>query len=129
MELMKPKSTPPTALLVSRDLFFTSKVTATAAELGLRVEVVVNAAAAIERVKAGGVRCVFVDLADPAPDIDELVSHLPPGGRPAVVAFGAHVAAVRLEAARQAGCDEVLPRSRFSAVLPDLLRKYLSTSA
>jgi len=41
------------------------------------------------------------------------------------VAYGSHVDKARLDAARAAGCDEVLPRSKFSAELPDLLRRYL----
>ncbi len=40
------------------------------------------------------------------------------------VAFGSHVDAEALAAARAAGCDPVLPRSRFSAELPDLIRRY-----
>ncbi len=38
------------------------------------------------------------------------------------IGFGSHVDHDLLEAARAAGCTEVLPRSRFFARLPDLLR-------
>lgn len=38
-----------------------------------------------------------------------------------VIAFGSHVAVDRLEAARKGGADTVLPRSRFSAELPQWL--------
>lgn len=42
------------------------------------------------------------------------------GGLPApVVGFAAHVDAELLAAGRAAGCDEVLPRSRFFATLAD----------
>jgi hypothetical protein len=34
------------------------------------------------------------------------------------------VETARLQAARDAGCDVVLPRSRFSAELPRLLEEY-----
>jgi len=40
-----------------------------------------------------------------------------------VVAFGSHVAAEVLQAARQRGADFVMPRSMFSASLPALLEK------
>jgi hypothetical protein len=40
------------------------------------------------------------------------------------VAFGSHVQTERLQAARDAGCTNVLPRSRFSASLPELLQQY-----
>ena len=38
-----------------------------------------------------------------------------------VVAFGSHVDRELLAAAREAGCDEVLPRSQFFSRLRDLL--------
>ena len=44
------------------------------------------------------------------------------------VAYGSHVDKDRLDAARAAGCDEVLPRSRFSSELPAWLRRYLDTA-
>ncbi|MGE5193331.1 MAG: response regulator [Deltaproteobacteria bacterium] len=112
------------ALLVSRDLFFTSKVTGTAEMLGFDVQVVADAKAAAERVAAAPYACIFIDLADLEFDVAGFFARLSAEGRPPVVAFGSHVATARLQAARDAGCDDVLPRSRFSARLPDLLRKY-----
>ena len=43
--------------------------------------------------------------------------------RPIVIGFGSHVDVERLELARAAGFDQVLPRSKFSASLPELLRQ------
>ncbi len=40
------------------------------------------------------------------------------------IAYGAHVDKARLDEACAAGCDEVLPGSKFSADLPALLRRY-----
>jgi hypothetical protein len=42
------------------------------------------------------------------------------------IAFGSHVDTKSLDAARAAGCHVVLPRSRFAAELPQLLRRYFS---
>jgi hypothetical protein len=114
-----------TGLLISRDLFFTSKVTGTARELGGVVEVVPDCAAAAGRVARGGIVCLFIDLAERELPLAALIADLPVEDRPVVIAFGSHVATARLQAARDAGCDEVLPRSRFSAELPELLRKHL----
>lgn len=114
-----------TGLLISRDLFFTSKVTGTARELGGVVEVVPDCSGAASRVARGDIGCVFVDLAVPELSLASLIANLPVDVRPLVIAFGSHVATARLQAARDAGCDEVLPRSRFSAELPELLRKHL----
>ncbi len=43
------------------------------------------------------------------------------------VAFGSHVDVKALAAAKAAGCHVVLPRSRFAAELPELLRHYFSS--
>lgn len=118
-------------LLLSRDLFFTSKVTGTAGALGLKVQTVLGIPQLMEKLKSSDVqcRCVFIDLALNDLDVANLMSQFPTETRPKVVAFGSHVATARLEGAEAAGCDEVMPRSRFSATLPELLKKYLSADA
>ena len=62
---------------------------------------------------------VVVDLGRPGV-VDVLPALVATGAR--VVAFGSHVDRATLDAARAAGCEEVLPRSRFFASLPQLLR-------
>jgi CheY-like chemotaxis protein len=113
-----------TALLISRDLFFTSRITGTASALGIEVQVVGDAQSAAEQVRACSYRCIFIDLADAGLDIGVFFAGLKGGWHPPVIAFGSHVATARLQAAREAGCDEVMPRSRFSTSLPELLRRY-----
>jgi CheY-like chemotaxis protein len=125
---MLASDVPSPALLVSRDLFFTSKVTGTAEMLGIAMCVVGDAQAAVEHIAAESYACVFVDLADPGLDVAGFFARLPADRRPPVVAFGSHVATARLQAARDAGCDDVLPRSRFSASLPELLKAYCGKS-
>ncbi len=115
---------PPIGLLVSSDLFFTSKVTSTAQALGLRVDSVDDPAAAVTRLQAGGIACVFVDLAAPQASVDAVMAALPPASRVPVIAFGSHVATDILDSARDAGA-EVMPRSQFSATLPDILKRHL----
>jgi CheY-like chemotaxis protein len=117
---------PGAGLLISRDLFFASKVTGTAAQLGLCVETVPDVATALERVRSAPIACLFCDLEAPRLNIAGLIGALPRESRPKLVAFGPHVAQSRLQSARDAGCDEVLPRSGFSARLPELLRRYLT---
>jgi CheY-like chemotaxis protein len=112
------------ALLVSRDLFFTSRVTGTADSMGIAVQVAADAQIAAERLSAEDFSCVFIDLADSGLDVATFFAQLPSGEHPPVIAFGSHVATARLQAAREAGCDQVLPRSRFSAELGELLKKY-----
>ena len=111
------------ALLLTRDLMFTSKVTGTAAALGLRIRVVGSIDALPSQADSIRPRAVFVDLACAEFEPVEVIGRLNFLPRPLVIAFGSHVDVARLELARAAGCDEVLPRSKFSATLPELLRR------
>lgn len=114
----------PAGLLISRDLFFTSKVTGTAAALGINLQVVGDAAAAARLAGEEHCRCVFIDLADAGLDVSAFFRELRAERELTVVAFGSHVATARLQEARDAGCTEVMPRSRFSSSLPELLKQY-----
>ena len=110
-------------LLLTRDLMFTSKVTSTAASLGLRIEVVGTIEQLNLRVAEAAPRAVFLDLSLSDVDPVQVVYALPIAARHQVIAFGSHVDEVRLSAAREAGCDDVMPRSKFSATLPELLQR------
>jgi len=54
-----------------------------------------------------------------------MAKNLPHTRQIPIVAFGSHVNTEALRVARQAGCDHAWPRSRFVAVLPDLLQGVL----
>jgi CheY-like chemotaxis protein len=112
------------ALLVSRDLFFVSKVTGTASSLGVNIQVAAEAKEAAQLASTEPFQCIFVDLADAGLDVSAFFANLEPGRSVPVIAFGSHVATARLQAARDAGCTEVMPRSRFSSSLPELLQRY-----
>lgn len=116
----------PAGLLLSRDLIFTSKVTGTARELGHRVMVAGNSALAGAMVAQWRPVVVFVDLAAGDLVAPSAITRLKldAGAGVPFVAFGSHVDTAALAAAAQAGCDEVMPRSKFSAELPDLIRRY-----
>ncbi len=104
------------------DLFFRARIEAVARNLGVGLEVVRNAAELERRMDAGGVTRVVVDLgldvADPPTVIRALKARAAP---PEVVAYGSHVDADRLAAARDAGADRVLARSAFTRRLPEIL--------
>src|SRR4051794_39659661 len=121
-----PPDAGPTGILLSRDLIFTSKVTGTARELGHRVLVAGNSALAATMIGQWRPKVVFVDLAAgdlvAAPALMAYQQAAGPGTP--FVAFGSHVDTAALDAARAAGCDPVLPRSKFSAELPALIRRY-----
>jgi hypothetical protein len=117
----------PAGLLLSRDLIFTSKVTGTARALGRQVLTAGNTSLALAMIGQWRPRAVFVDLA-----AGELVApgailayRQAAGPDATFLAFGSHVDADALAAAAAAGCDPVLPRSKFSAELPRLIQEYL----
>lgn len=113
-------------LLLSRDLIFTTKITSTARELGYRIVTAGNPALASSLIVQSTPRAVFVDLSAGdlvSPSAILALRALAPGVP--FVAFGSHVDTAALTAASTAGCDPVLPRSRFSAQLPALIELYL----
>lgn len=115
-------------LLLTRDLMFTSKITSTAAALGFQVEVVATAEQLRLRSLQIPPQAVFLDLNCPDVDPLQIISFFSLVERPRIIAFGAHVDEDRLRTARQAGCDEVLPRSKFSASLPAVLQQSFQRS-
>ncbi len=114
-------------LLLSDDLLFTSRVTGTAAALGLTVQSARSAAALVELARAAAPRCVLIDLHNAGLDLPALLRDLAAvcSRPPRTIAYGSHVEAAALRAAREAGCDLVLPRSRFVEELPVSLGKWL----
>ncbi|HEY1379425.1 MAG TPA: hypothetical protein VGF55_21665 [Gemmataceae bacterium] len=117
----------PTAILLSDDLIFTSRVTGTARDLGLAVAAARSPAAVLDLARRQPPACVILDLAHPRLDVPALIAGLAElPHRPRVVAYGSHVDTASLKAARAAGCDVVLPRSKFVEDLPTALPAWLS---
>ncbi len=116
-----------TGLFVCDDLIFVSRVTATARAKGLTIIPVRSAEEAVKAAKASPPACVIVDLHTVA-DVPALLAGLRAAcpTMPRVVAYGSHVNKELLQAARDAGCDVVLPRSKFAASLETDLTSWLS---
>jgi CheY-like chemotaxis protein len=106
--------------VLSDDLIFTSRITATARDLGFAFRAARCAEALLALARQEAPRCVIVDLANPGLVVAELVRQLTEIRTPAprVVAYGSHVDVATLRAAREAGCEPVLPRSKFVEELP-----------
>jgi HAD superfamily hydrolase (TIGR01509 family) len=120
---------PAPGLLLSRDLIFTSKITGTARALGHRVLVAGDPNLAASMIVQWRPRVVFVDLsAGDLVSVPALVAYqnAAPAGTP-FLAFGSHVDTAALAAAKAAGCDPVLPRSRFTTELPALIERYFGS--
>jgi len=122
--------TRPTGLLLCRDLIFTTKVKETAMELGYWILVAGTDSSARSLLKTQGLRVVFIDLTAGEVAAPGAVSEYRKLASPDApfVAFGPHVEAGTLAAARAAGCQTVMPRSKFAAELPELLRHYIGAA-
>ena len=121
----------PAGVVLGRDLIFTAKVRGTAAELGYRMLVAGDVGTARMRMQKCHPRVVFIDLAarDLAAPAALAAYRQVTGPGTWFVAVGPHVQADVLDAARTAGCQVVLPRSKFAAELPALMRHYFSRPA
>lgn len=107
---------------VVSDLIFSTKITSTAASLGVIVAVVRSLEKLDARMTQGGDRLALIDLDCESIDPIEAIRKIHrSSSRPRMVAFVSHVRADLMEAARQAGVDEVMARSAFVAKLPAIL--------
>ena len=115
-------------VLLSNDLTVVSSVQGVCAKIGATMRTVGNLQQATDAVGAEPVDVVILDLSTPQMDVDGLViaAKSNAGGAPKVIAFGPHVHAERLEAARRAGCDEVVSRGQFFAQLDVILQRWSS---
>jgi CheY-like chemotaxis protein len=117
-----------TGLLLCDDLIFTSRITGTARDLGYTFKTARSPEALQQLFAQEAPACIVLDLANPGLVIEELMNalHEKSGLRPKVIAYGSHVDAATLKAARAAGCDEVLTRSQFVEELPVRLREWMN---
>lgn len=118
----------PSGLLLCDDLLFASRITGEARALGLSVKPTRSLEQLLELARQETPSCILVDLAFPGLALPVLFHRLGEVCHPAprVVAYGSHVDAEGLRAARSAGCDPVLPRSKFVEELPKALSQWLS---
>src|SRR5512142_571802 len=103
------------------DLMFGTRIEATAKHLGYTIHMLEPAQDIGAAMAAQDPALVIVAL--DAPGWEDVVrAGKQTGAR--VLAFGSHKNIDLLLAAKAAGCDEVLARSRMAAELPALLEKY-----
>jgi DNA-binding NarL/FixJ family response regulator len=121
----------PQGLLLCDDLIFASLVTGTARAAGLEVRPARTPDALVEAARREPPRGVLIDLGFPDLDLVALLRRLAEASpaMPRVVAYGSHVDAAGLRAARAAGCDLVLPRSKFVEDLEAELPAWLTPRA
>jgi CheY-like chemotaxis protein len=108
----------PDGLVLCDDLIFFSRMAGAARASGLTVRQAKTAAELVALAKQHAPRGVILDLQNPGLELESLLADLRAlPAVPRVVAYGSHVLADALRAARQVGCDRVMPRSQFAEVL------------
>jgi DNA-binding NarL/FixJ family response regulator len=106
------------------DLLFSSKIRNVARRLEVEVVFARSPDAVLSEVRARRPSLVVFDLdAERTEPIDTLaqVKADPQLAVTKAIAFASHVHAGLMAAARQAGADEVMPRSAFVATLPEIV--------
>lgn len=116
------------SLMLCDDLIFFSRVSGAARAAGLSVRMVRSAADLLGAARSAPPAGVIVDVHNPGLDLPALLAGLKETcpAMPRVIAYGSHVEADVLRAARQAGCDRVLPRSQFVKELEAKVGEWLS---
>jgi CheY-like chemotaxis protein len=114
-------------LLLCDDLIFISRITGTARDLGFTFKTARSANGLRELLLREWPACIILDLSNPDLVITDFLTNLRERGEPTprVIAYGSHVDAATLKAARTAGCDEVLTRSQFAEELPRKLPEWM----
>lgn len=107
-------------VVLVEDLFFQMRIAETAKKLGVSMKAVTIAEALVAEVGADSPALVLVDLNARA-GVEAVERLRAAGHRQPVIAFLSHVQVELAERARAAGCTEVLPRSKFTQHLPEIL--------
>ena len=121
-------SEPATARIVLSavdDIFFAAKIEAAAKRAGINLIQALDARQLSEKLAANTPELIILDLnsrvCSPLDAIPRIKAD-PKFKDTPVIGFFSHVQVELEQAAYQAGCDHVIPRSRFSAHLPEILR-------
>ena len=112
-------------IAVVTDVFFQARISAVARAAGRRVRFVASPEQLPLEVDG---EAVVVDL-DAALDVPAIIGRLKGAGAREVIAFGPHLDTGRRRAARAAGADRVLAKSKFVTELPGILAGHTTRSA
>jgi len=108
-------------LAAIQDLMFSSKVTACAR--GRPVEWLKRGSKVVDQVAASKPDVLLIDLASPQLDAVNAIREIKSGESKQITVIGYvdHTRADLIEAARAAGCDQVMSKGEFARRLPELL--------
>jgi DNA-binding NarL/FixJ family response regulator len=108
-------------LAAIQDLMFSSKVTANAR--GRPIEWLKRGTKVVDQVAASKPDVLLIDLASPQLDAVNAIREIKSGEGKQITVIGYvdHTRADLIEAARAAGCDQVMSKGEFARRLPELL--------
>ena len=107
------------------DLMFASKIKTAASQLGVAVTFARSSAAALAAMKDTAPALVILDLNNPRTDPLGTVAAMkrdPATASIRTVGYASHVQVDVIDAAREAGVDEVMARSAFTSKLAEILK-------
>lgn len=114
----------PSIAVVINDLIFLTKIQATARSFGLLTHHLASADDLGAVLTALRPRAVIYDLNTANGDLAASMAAIAAmSDRPAMLGFFSHVDEALAARARQAGIDEVMPRSRFNLELPRIMER------
>lgn len=121
---------PKSLVVLLNDLIFSTKISASARALGLRLTVVRSTRAMVDAIDCHRPALVVIDLnsagEEAAGAVRAAATH---AVKPHVLAFVSHVDQTLAEQATAAGANQVLPRSAFSRDLDAILRTHCVAGA
>ena len=110
------------------DLFFQSKLIETAKHAGIGLRTCSTAEALASELAAAQPQLVVIDLNAKSNPIEAIGAAKSAAPGLSVVAFLSHVETELAKRAREAGCTEVMPRSKFTRDLATILSRAKSQS-
>jgi CheY-like chemotaxis protein len=113
------------AIALIDDLFFLAKVHETAKHAGVTLETTATGEQLLTAAAASPMALILVDLNAKQGALDAVERLCAANGQGAprrVIAFLSHVQTELAERARSAGCQDVMPRSKFTQNLAEILR-------
>jgi hypothetical protein len=114
-----------TAILVSGDLMLMSQIQAACRQHDVQL---ITASSGEWTSRAQAARWVFWDLQNSPPAAADILS-VKTDIDCTIIAMGPHVDEIRLQAAREAGCDMVLPRGQFVREIGGIIAATINADA
>jgi hypothetical protein len=125
---MHELSPQPIGYLLCDDLMWTSKVMGAARAQDCRIYAGRDVDQLLQIMKVHGPGAIILDLGNPAigRDPSAVAARLRAAGGKRLVAYGSHVDAPLLQAARSAGCDPVWPNSKMAEEMGTKVKEWLT---